>query len=62
VYFIVRYPQLEKSQPHIYTHLVVADTQALPKKPKEYKSSHRSQTVNKFGEQIQGITKKTNYI
>jgi len=62
VYFIVRYPQLEKSQPHIYTHLVFANSRALPKKPKEYKFSHCSQTVNKFGEQIQGIIKKTNYI
>jgi len=57
-----RYPPLEKSPPHIYTHLVFANSQTLPKKPKEYKFSHRSQTVNKFGEQFQGITKKTNYI
>jgi len=57
-----RYPSLEKSPSHIYTHLVFANPQANPKKPKEYKFSHRSQTVNKFGEQIQGITKKTNYI
>ncbi len=45
-----RYPPLEKSPPHIYTHLVFANSQALPKKSKEYKFSHRTKTVNKFGE------------